>query len=144
MRNPALPLLGIIVHCMLTSCATEDAWIASKEVALFDSFVASTNPSSVFEKAEARANEPYILAGEDVAGLKLTILSLFKRLGDSGAERALRDASEQQRSAVRLFIQPEYLGSNFKKTRSLIERIRIDPNWPALKAEETAFASPVE
>jgi hypothetical protein len=134
-----LSLTGFYAVFLVAGCATSDAFIASKEVAEYDSFVASLDPTSVLEKVEARANEPYVLAGEDVSGIRMTVLSLFKRLGDSDSEQMLLGASVSQRSAVRLFIKPEHLGSKFRKTRSLIERIPIESSWPAVRAEEIAF-----
>lgn len=139
MKVLKISLVGSYAVFLVAGCATSDAFIASKEVAQFDGFVATLDPTSVLEKVEARANEPYVLAGEDVSGIKMTVLSLFKRLGDSGAERMLLGASVSQRSAVRLFIKPEYLGSKFRKTRSLIERIPIESSWPAVRAEKIAF-----
>jgi len=90
------------------------------EVADFDSYTASKSPSAVFEKLEERANEPYVLAGEDVGALKLTTLSVFKRLGDSGTERALQNATGSQRSAVSLFVKPDYPDSWYPKTRAIL------------------------
>jgi len=130
----------IFIYCIasvfLANCAPSKAYVYSSEVADYDNYVMDKDPDAIFQKLEERANEPYILGGEDVYGLGLMTLSLFKRLGDKKTYQALRAATESQRSAVKLFVESEDLGSNFKKTRRLLDSIPIDHNWPALKIEE--------
>jgi hypothetical protein len=142
MKRPQLCLFCLNAALLAPSCVSSDALISSEEVSLAK--VESGSTHVLFEEAEAMASRPVVLAGERATNLTLNLLNAFKHLGDSGSEKALMSATESQRSAVRLFIEPDYFERNFTKTRSLIEKIPIDPSWPAVKAEKTAYALPVE
>lgn len=123
----------------LTNCTSSIALVGSSEVSAYDDYVASKTPQSIFKRLESRANEPFILGGEDVTGLTLTTLSLFKKLGDRGSLRAIQNATESQRSAIRLFVKPDDLDSRFLSTRKMLDGIPVDQNWPAMQAEKASL-----
>jgi hypothetical protein len=121
----------------LTNCSSSVDLINSHEVSEYDNYVAGKKPELIFQQLESRANEPFILGGEDVTGLTLTTLSLFKNLGDKETLRAIQNATESQRSAIRLFVKPDDLDSRFLSTRKILDDIPVNQNWPAMQAERT-------
>jgi hypothetical protein len=129
-----LPIF-VAVAFSLTNCSSSVALINSHEVSEYDDYVAGKTPELIFQQLESRANEPFILGGEDVTGLTLTTLSLFKRMGDRGTMRAIQNATESQRSAIRLFVKPDDLDSRFLSTRKILDDIPVSQNWPAVQAE---------
>lgn len=117
-------------------CSTQKSLINSPEVAVYDKYVLDKMPQDILGQLEARANEPQILAGEDVECLTLTSLSLFKHLGDSESSSILSQAGQRQLSALRLFVHPEYLGNSYPKTKGIIECAKAGDDWAAVQAEK--------
>jgi hypothetical protein len=125
----------VVVAFILTNCSSSVALINSNEVSEYDDYVAGKTPKLIFQQLESRANEPFILGGEDVTGLTLTTLSLFKRMGDRETTHAIQNTTESQRSAIRLFINPDDLDLRFVSTRKILNDIPVSQNWPAVQAE---------
>jgi hypothetical protein len=131
-------ILSAVTISIITACSTQDALINSPEVGVYDQYVSDKTLQSILDELETRASEPKILAGEDVEGLVLASLSFFKKLGDSQSAAALSQASHRQLSALRLFVNPEYLGKGYPKTMRIIGQVQASDDWPAVRAGKDA------
>ncbi len=144
-------LLTIIPASFVPSCATKEADPLSApgigaEISEYRTYVRAHEPTELLKKLKARAEEPYVLAGEDVESLTLETLCLLQELGDAKFTAELEKLSPKELSALRLFLSPNLLGVNprhpdsthYPKTVRKIRSSAPDDSWPALKIEEVA------
>lgn len=144
-------LAMIAMASLVPSCAPKEADPLSApgigaEISEYRPYVRSHEPGQILKKLKARAEEPYVLAGEDVESLTLETLCLLRELGDARFTGELEKLEPREVSTLRLFLSPGLLGVNSKhpdsahypKTVRKIRSSAPDDSWPALKIEAVA------
>jgi hypothetical protein len=131
-----LVLLSAVIassSCVHKSKENSNALINSAAVDEYHDSIERVHLPTYLLKHEKRADEPYVLAGEDVLRLELITLSLIKSLGDKRFAEELMKLSDRQIAAVAVFVGEEDLGGKYPLTLEVLHKSRGRFDFPAVE-----------
>jgi len=114
----------------------EGSRIDSEAVAEYKDSIERVKLPDYLWKHEKRADEPYVLAGEDVLRLELITLSIIKSLGDEAFSMELRKLSLRQMAGVAVFVKDNDLGGRYLNTADLLNSVRGQFQFRAVEVSQ--------